>query len=253
MTRTRYPIFALTTLSFGRTLPAFCLWDFLSHGMVTGKLSNEKWCGNELPALVESFTGSSLRPAPDVCSPQPPKEICGQKRTLMNTDHALTNLLEELRHKRPENRWEAAVQLGNMSSQATAALPTLQEALTDRDGLVRQAAQEAITKIQSGYQKPAKPLPSNLEKSTGIPNIYNEIPWYRRSSTMTVFILVGFFLFPPLLWAACVICLTGEVYNNRLRKDGTLSQWSSGNKFAAVVIMVLQGVGIAYRLGAFGN
>src|SRR5947209_175920 len=69
---------------------------------------------------------------------------------------------------------------------------------------------------------------------------YQQVPWYRRSGTMTGFILGGFFCFPPLLWAACIICLTGDVYNNRVKKDGTLSRWSAGNKVAAVIILVLQ-------------
>lgn len=81
---------------------------------------------------------------------------------------------------------------------------------------------------------------------------YQQVPWYRRSGTMTVFILVGFFCFPPLLWAACVICLTGDVYNNRVKKDGTLSRWSTGNKVAAAIILALQAFGLAIRLSAFG-
>jgi hypothetical protein len=82
---------------------------------------------------------------------------------------------------------------------------------------------------------------------------FRQVPWYRRSDTMTGFILGGFFCLPPLLWAACVICLTGAVYNNRVKKDGTLSRWSAGNKVAAVIILVLQTLAIAYRLGAFGS
>ena len=81
---------------------------------------------------------------------------------------------------------------------------------------------------------------------------YRQVPWYRRSGAMTGLIVVGFVCVPPLLWAACVICLSGVVYNDRVKKDGTLARWSAGNKVAAVVILVLQGFGIALRLGAFG-
>lgn len=75
---------------------------------------------------------------------------------------------------------------------------------------------------------------------------YRQVPWYRRSGTMTAFIVSGFFCIPPLLWAACIICLTGDVYNNRVKKDGTLSRWSAGNKVAAIIILLLQAFGIAY-------
>jgi len=65
---------------------------------------------------------------------------------------------------------------------------------------------------------------------------------------MTAFILIGFFLFPPLLWSACIICLSGDVYYDRVKKDGTLARWSGANKVAAVIILVLQTAGIAIRL-----
>lgn len=76
--------------------------------------------------------------------------------------------------------------------------------------------------------------------------LFEEVPWFRRSGIMTAFILVGFVLFPPLLWTACIITLTGEVYENRVKKDGTLAKWSAGNKLAAVVVLVLQLLGLAY-------
>lgn len=62
---------------------------------------------------------------------------------------------------------------------------------------------------------------------------------------MTAFILIGFLIFPPLLWTACIVCLTGDVYENRIKKDGTLARWSAGNKAAAVVILALQIAGLA--------
>jgi hypothetical protein len=79
----------------------------------------------------------------------------------------------------------------------------------------------------------------SLEQSPA-PVGYQAVPWYRRSAVMSAFVLLGFCLFPPLLWAACLVCLTGGVFYRRVRKDGTLARWSAGNKVAAVVILLVQ-------------
>lgn len=63
---------------------------------------------------------------------------------------------------------------------------------------------------------------------------------------MTAFIVAGFLLFPPLIWFACGVCLTGDVYYNRLKKDGAPARWSAGNKIAAVVILLVQAGALAY-------
>jgi hypothetical protein len=76
-----------------------------------------------------------------------------------------------------------------------------------------------------------------------VPATYEEVPWYRRSGTMTIFILIGLFI-PPFLWAACGICLTGEVYNNLVKEDGSLTRWSTGNKVAAIIILGIHTFGI---------
>ena len=51
-------------------------------------------------------------------------------------------------------------------------------------------------------------------------------------------------------WAACLICLTGDVYRNALARDGSLARWSWGNKVAAAVILAVQAIGFALRLSA---
>ncbi|WP_020473703.1 hypothetical protein [Zavarzinella formosa] len=84
---------------------------------------------------------------------------------------------------------------------------------------------------------------------TTSPRTFADVPWHRKSGTMTVFILAGFCLFPPLLLAACVVCLTGDVYNDRRRRDGSLSRWSRLNKFAAVIILPVQVMVLAGRAG----
>jgi hypothetical protein len=76
---------------------------------------------------------------------------------------------------------------------------------------------------------------------------YKEVPWYRQSGIASLFTLTGFFCFPPLLWTVCILCLTGDIYNKKVGKDGYLTKWSGGNKIAAIIILVLQTGGIAYR------
>jgi len=75
------------------------------------------------------------------------------------------------------------------------------------------------------------------------------VPWYRKSGAVSAFVLVGFCLFPPLLVAACVVCLTGDVYTGRRRKDGRLSRWPRGNRVAAVVLMPAQVAVVAAQVG----
>jgi len=70
---------------------------------------------------------------------------------------------------------------------------------------------------------------------------YWTLPWYRQSGKVTAFVVIGFVLFPPLLWLACVVCLTGGVYYDRLGKDGGLAKWSAGNKVAAVIVSSSKG------------
>ena len=39
--------------------------------------------------------------------------------------------------------------------------------------------------------------------------------------------------------AVCVIVLTGPVYYDKRKKDGTLKTWGVGNKVAAVILLLL--------------
>jgi HEAT repeat protein len=70
----------------------------------------------------------------------------------MADEQTLHNLVTELQHQRPEMRSDAAVKLGKMGGRAATALPALQVALRDPDGLVRRTAQEAIEKITSASE-----------------------------------------------------------------------------------------------------
>jgi len=39
--------------------------------------------------------------------------------------------------------------------------------------------------------------------------------------------------------AVCISALTGPIYYNKRKKDGTLKTWSWGNKIAAVIILII--------------
>lgn len=69
---------------------------------------------------------------------------------------------------------------------------------------------------------------------------YHLVPWHRRSRNLIIMFVAGFYCCVPLLWVACIICLTGDVYNNKVKKDGTLSRWSTANKVAALIILLIQ-------------
>ncbi len=84
------------------------------------------------------------------------------------------------------------------------------------------------------------------ESSAG-PRRYADVVWYRRSGIHNVFMLAGFFLFPPLLWFTCVIVLSGPVYLNEYHADGRLKTWGPANKVAAGVLIGVQVVAVVVR------
>lgn len=68
---------------------------------------------------------------------------------------------------------------------------------------------------------------------------YSEVPWYRRSSVNTAFIVVGIGSkgVIPLTLLTCVLVLTGEIYYKEPDSAGHLRAWSNGNKVAAIIIL----------------
>ena len=75
---------------------------------------------------------------------------------------------------------------------------------------------------------------------------YNQVPWHRRSGSVNLLVLVGFFGLAPLLWTACLICLTGDIYANELGEDGFLTKCPSSTRTAALIALLVQCLGIAY-------
>jgi len=67
---------------------------------------------------------------------------------------------------------------------------------------------------------------------------YEEVPWFRREPGALVFLLA--ILFSPVVIAICIIALTGDVYKNNYDQEGNLAVWGTGNKIAAVLLLILQ-------------
>jgi hypothetical protein len=70
---------------------------------------------------------------------------------------------------------------------------------------------------------------------------YTQVPEVRRHHTVNKLILLGFFLLPPLLWLACVLCLTGDVYTDEVGDDGFLVTVSPATKWGAAVLLAIHG------------
>lgn len=87
------------------------------------------------------------------------------------------------------------------------------------------------------------------------PTHIDQVPSYRRNSFCSTLLvlhvlvmifggciplasLLGIFTTIGVI-AVCVIVLTGPVYFPKRKKDGTLKQWSKGNKIAAVILLIL--------------
>ncbi len=69
---------------------------------------------------------------------------------------------------------------------------------------------------------------------------YNDVPWHRKNGINTASVLLGFFLFPPLLWFVLYTLMTGDVYFNKTHQDGNLKKWSKANKAVAWILVILQ-------------
>src|SRR4051794_7266882 len=87
------------------------------------------------------------------------------------------------------------------------------------------------------------PQYGGLDARPSGPESIETVPLYRTDKFVSMLVLVGFFFVPPLLWWACVICLTGDVYLTKVGHDGRRLHWPRWNKVAAVVLLLLQFVG----------
>ena len=110
--------------------------------------------------------------------------------------------------------------------------------------------------ISDSPEKPFRPRgEEDLDVSVSGPTDYNDVPWYRRNGfcsgiivahVIVMFLggcvplvnILGFFTTLGVI-AICIVVLTGPVYYDKRRKDGTLRTWSVWNKGAAVILLLL--------------
>lgn len=92
------------------------------------------------------------------------------------------------------------------------------------------------TPSDNPYQSPES-SPS-VSSSPRHPANYSDVKWYRRSGFVSLLVVVGFFCFPPFLWAACIVLVTGDVYYDKRRDDFRLKTWSVANKMVAWLVLV---------------
>ena len=77
---------------------------------------------------------------------------------------------------------------------------------------------------------------------------YRDVPWYRQQYSVNVLIVAGFFVFPPLLWAACLFCLTGDIYTEEEDEDGFVTKCPPSTKISALLALVVHSFGVIYVL-----
>jgi hypothetical protein len=100
---------------------------------------------------------------------------------------------------------------------------------------------------QNPYEAP-QPITLN---SIEVSQLYQQLPWYRKSPYVSVFVLLGLCCSPAII-AVCVIVLTGEVYYNQPDvSSGGLKKWSYANKVVAFIILAIQIVAIAGNFVAY--
>jgi hypothetical protein len=84
-------------------------------------------------------------------------------------------------------------------------------------------------------------FPSNdVDRTKPVAESIEDVPVYRREWFASILVVVGFFCCAPLLWWVCILCLTGDIYRNKVLANGRLARWSRANKVAAVFILVFQ-------------
>jgi hypothetical protein len=81
---------------------------------------------------------------------------------------------------------------------------------------------------------------------------YDDVPWYRRATVVNVFVIAGFFGMPLLLWAACLICLSGDVYTREVDADGLLVKCPESTKIAALCAVGMQSLLVVVALWRYG-
>lgn len=77
--------------------------------------------------------------------------------------------------------------------------------------------------------------------------LYAEVPWHRRSGPLSVMVVLGGLCVGIFVIPVCFIALTGPVYERKLAAPGQLKTWGSGNRIAAVVILLFW-IGLIFKV-----
>src|SRR6186997_3631416 len=101
---------------------------------------------------------------------------------------------------------------------------------------------------QNPYQAP---LPATLTPADAS-QLYNQLPWYRKSSIVSWLTVLGLCCSPSMM-LVCVIVLTGPVYYNKADTTGNLKKWGNANKVVAVLILVFQVLAITAQLASIAQ
>lgn len=88
----------------------------------------------------------------------------------------------------------------------------------------------------------ASPPPQKKSDATYAENLanFNFTPWFQRERNINILTIVGVFLFPPALWVALAIVITGPVYKKPKIDSPSLLQLGKGTKIAAFSLFFLQ-------------
>jgi len=113
--------------------------------------------------------------------------------------------------------------------------------------------EDILAKMKSLLKEIKRDGVNSMNESNNATQIsdYGAVPWYRRSSWMSVMLLLGFMICSPLMLAACIICLTGNVYYSKFNEDGSLATWSFANKVASVILLLIWG--FLFYIGFFSS
>lgn len=68
-------------------------------------------------------------------------------------------------------------------------------------------------------------------------NNFADVPWYRRSSQNNLFVFLGLIGLLPFGIFSAYLLLTGDIYFNKQKENGTLKTWGIINKIWAVIVV----------------
>ena len=94
------------------------------------------------------------------------------------------------------------------------------------------------------------PIPHGTKAPSGAQGYkdYSQVPWYRKSSVNSIFILISLIScgWVPGILAVCIIVLSGDVYSSARDDQGYLKKWGPANKVAACVLLLINIIALLY-------